>query len=339
MKDQKVTSRPLFNVEGDDSPDKQSLVGGNPTGILNLDECKYKWVNPLYRKMTGNFWIPERVDMSSDMVQKSRLTEDEDIAVKATISFLIYLDSVQVANLDNIAEFITNSGASNLLKIQTFQEIIHSQSYQYILQNLYDYEERQEIYNLWRDNQVLLKRNSYIASIYQAFLDDNSIENFKRVIIANFLLEGIYFYQGFNFFEQLASRNKLVQTNDVISYIKTDENTHLAVFINIINEREIVNVDEDREWIVQMVDEAVHQEIEWAHYIYGNKVMGITESSAEQYIKWLGNNRLKAIGLPAIYEGAENPYNHLAGSKEGNFFESTITDYDRSESVNGWNDF
>lgn len=334
-----LNERPLFNTEGDDSPSNQSLIHSNPTGILNLDECKYKWVNPLYRQMTGNFWIPERVDMSSDIVSKDHLTEDEDFAVQATLSFLIYLDSIQVANLDNIAEYITNSGVSNLLKIHTFQEVIHSQSYQYILQNLYPSSKRQEIYNMWRNNPILMERNKYIASIYQKFLDNKTEENFKRVIVANFLLEGIYFYQGFNFFEQLASRNKLTQTNDVIQYIKVDEGSHLAIFTNIIREGEIVDVTKDADWIQEMMSDAVSQDIEWAKYIYGNKIMGITEQSAEQYLKWLGNNRLNAIGVAPIYENTVNPYKHLEGGKEGNFFEATITSYSRSESIEGWEDF
>jgi len=334
-----ITNRPLFNTAGDDSPASQSLIGANPTGILNLDECRYAWVNPMYRKMMGNFWIPEKVDMTSDRVNRSHLTDDEDASVRATLSFLIYLDSVQVSNLDNIASYITNAGVSNLLKVQDFQEVVHTMSYQYILQNIYPHFERQEIYNLWRTNPILRKRNEFIASIYQRFIDDQTLDNFKRVIVANLLLEGIYFYQGFNFFEQLASRNKLVETNKVIQYIKTDENTHLALFINIINEGEIVDVKKDAEWIYEMVDEAVRQEVEWSHYTYGNRIMGITENSSETYIKWLGNNRLRAIKLNPLYENVSNPYQHLDGAKEANFFETTVTEYSRSESIDGWEDF
>lgn len=335
-----LTTRKLFNVSGNDSPSEQSLIGANPTGILNLDDCKYTWVGSLYKRMLGNFWVPEKISLVDDKVTKTHLTEDEEEAVKNTLSFLIFLDSVQVANLDNIAEYITNSGVSNLLKIQSFQEVIHSQSYQHILQSLWSYSERQEVYERWRENAMLRERNEYISKIYQDFLDDKTLDNFKRVIVANYCLEGIYFYNGFKFFEQLASRKKLIQTNQEITYIKTDEATHLSLFLHIINEKEIVDVDVDKDWIYEMVDKAVQHEISWGKYVYGNRIMGISEKSTEDYVKFIANNRLNAMGLDKVYGDIKNPYLHLDGGRETGFFEAGgVTDYDRSESVEGWDDF
>ncbi len=334
-----LTEKKLFNVQGDDSPSSQKLVGGNPTGILNLDENKYKWVGSLYKKMLGNFWIPEKVSMVDDKNNLYKLTDAEESAVKNTLSFLIFLDSLQVENLANIADYITNSGASNLLHIQEFQEVIHAQSYQYILQNLWNNTDRQAIYNLWRDNEHLCKRNEYIAGIYQEFVDNKTLENFKRVIVANYLLEGIYFYEGFNLFEQLASRNKIVNSSEIISYIKNDESTHLALFMHIIKEKEIVDVEKDREMIEDMVRVAVEQEIDWAHHVYGNSIMGISHNSSTQYVEYLGNQRLKAIGLDPIFNSNTNPYKHLEGEEEKNFFETTVTDYSMADSIGGWDDF
>lgn len=335
-----LKERAIFNVGGDDTPSAQSLIGANPTGILNLDDCKYKWVSPLYRKMLGNFWVPEKISLVDDKITKGQLTVFEEEAVKSTLSFLIFLDSVQVANLDNIASYITNSGVSNLLKIQDFQEVIHTQSYQHILQSLWTYAERQEVYDRWRSNPLLLERNKYISEIYQHFLDDKTLENFKRVIMANYCLEGVYFYNGFNFFEQLASRKKLIQTSQEIAYIKNDESTHLALFLYIINEREIVDISVDSEWMYKMMDDAVSHEIKWGKSVYGNNIMGISEKSTEDYVKYIANNRLNALGLKKVYGDVKNPYRHLDGERETGFFEAGgVVDYDRADSVEGWDDF
>lgn len=334
-----LNEKTLFNTQGDDSPSSQSLIGGNPTGILNLDENKYKWVGPLYKTMLGNFWIPEKVSMVDDRNNRYKLTEAEEEATKNTLSFLIFLDSLQVENLGNVADYITNAGVSNLLHIQEFQEVIHAQSYQYILQNLWSSDERRGIYNRWRDNPRLMKRNTYIAGIYQDFVENKTRENFKRVLVANYLLEGIYFYSGFNFFEQLASRNKLTNSNEIISYIKNDEGTHLALFLHMIKEGEVVDVSKDVGMIQDMIGEAVKQEIDWAQYNYGNNILGITHNSSKQYIEYLGNQRLKAIGMQGIFSNSENPYKHLEGATEKNFFETTVTDYSMADSIGGWDDF
>lgn len=330
----------LFNENGDDSLTQQKIVGGNSTGILNLNNVKYSWVKPLFRKMLGDFWIPEKVSLVDDKVSVKNLTKEEDLAVRNTLSFLIFLDSIQVANLPNIANYITDPAISNLIGVQDFQEIIHSQSYQYILESLYPNSEREDIYNLWRTNPLLLERNKFIADQYEQFTLSPTEDNFKRVLVANFLLEGIYFYNGFNLFEQLASRHKLVQTAKIIAYIKVDEANHLAVFTNIIND--LMDTQKESSWITEMVVKAVEQEIDWGQFVYGDNILGISKKSIEQHIKFLGNRRLRALRLPEVFGEVMNPYLHLElsdSSKRENFFETSVTSYSKAEAVDGWDEF
>lgn len=328
---------PLFNEHGDDTPENQHLINGDPTGISNLNENKYRWTNQLYRILTGNFWVPEKVSMTEDKVTISLLTPEEDEAVRDTLSFLIFLDSFQCLNLPNLHNYITAPNVANLLIIQQYQEVIHSQSYQYILDALYPLMERESIYNRWRTNPVLLERIRYVTAIAMEFKENPNLENFKKVVVANYLLESIYFYQGFMFFDQLASRNKLIQTSKVIDYIRNDEMTHIAIFSKIIGE---IFDETDKEMVKTMMADAVKHEIEWAHHVYGDKILGISKKSSDQYVKYLANDRLRILKIPPMYpEVTKNPYAHLEGRKKENFFEATVSSYDRSESVNGWDDF
>lgn len=333
-----LTKIKLFNVEGDDSLSAQKIVGGNPTGILNLNNVKYSWVKGFYRVMTGNFWVPERVSLVEDAVTVVKLTEAEDQAVQSTLSFLIFLDSLQVNNLPNIFDYITDSGVKTLGTIQAFQEAIHSQSYQYILEGLYENKTRDAIYNEWRNNPLLRKRNALIAEQMQDFADNPTEEGFKRVLIANLALEGIYFYCGFNLFDQLSSRKKLVQTQKIIDYIRTDEASHVALFTKIIHES--MNTKAEEEWIKEFVYKAAEQEIEWSNAVYGDRILGISPKSTRQFVQHLANKRLRGIGLSPIYEESTNPYQHLELEGRSNFFESSQnTSYSRSEAVDGWDDF
>ena len=100
--------------------------------------------------------------------------------------------------------------------------------------------------------------------------------------------------------------------------------------------------------ISEMFEKAVEQEINWTNHIIGNQILGITEETTEKYTKWLANERLKSIGLPSLYYGFEkNPYKHLErfadtegeGNVKANFFEGTVTSYNMSSSVEGWDEF
>lgn len=331
----------LFNEKGGDTFEDQALIGGNPTGIANLNNVRYSWVQPLYRKMVGQFWVPQKVSLVEDRVTFKELDVAEEKAVRLTLSFLIFLDSFQVANLPNVAEYITCPAIRNLLAVQQFQEVIHSETYQYIMEALYPSMQRDEIYNLWRDCKPLKDRIKFISDIAEKFRESPTEDNFMDVIIANFILEGMYFYQGFDYFHQLAHRKKLVQTDKEITYIQTDENTHLAIFINILKE---IGVEKYANRIYEMMAIAAKHEIDWCHYTYGDNILGISKVSSEARVKVLANKRLVNLGLKPLFEGVVDPYKHIEdasanGAARGNFFEaSAITSYDTADSVIGWDD-
>jgi len=339
----------LFNPDGNDSLKARQIIRGNVTNLFNLNNVKYTWANRLYRLMMENFWIPEKISLGDDKRSYTELTSQEKTAYDGILSFLVFLDSLQTANVPNVNEYVTAPEINLVLSIQTYQEAIHSQSYAYIIESIIPADVRNDIYDKWRDDKVLFERNRYIAQIYQNFIDDKTDKNFARVLIANFLLEGIYFYNGFNFFYNLASRGLMMGTADEIKYINRDELTHCVIFSNMIKEikkdfPEFFNEEE----VIEMFKNAVEQEIQWTNHIIGNGVLGINEKSTEQYTKYIANQRLKEIGINPIYEGFTiNPYKHLEkiadtdgkGSVKGNFFESNISSYNQSSAIDGWEDF
>jgi ribonucleoside-diphosphate reductase beta chain len=187
---------------------------------------------------------------------------------------------------------------------------------------------------------LLLKRNKFIAEQYQKFIDNKDFTNFKNAIAADFALESIYFYNGFQFFYQLAARNKVANVAKMIKYIENDEVTHVNMFANIIREIFDFDNEEDKNIVLNNIMRAVEQEIEWGKEIYGDRILGISQESTENYIKYLANQRTKLLGLGVIYKGfIKNPYEYLNAEKRENFFETKVTEYSRSEAVDGWDDF
>ena len=112
----------------------------------------------------------------------------------------------------------------------------------------------------------------------------------------NFLLESIYFYNGFAFFDTLADQTKMVATDRMINYIRRDELTHVTIFANIIREiqKEFPHIY-DEKMIYDMFDIAVKQEIKWSKHILGKNIMGMGNENVEVYTKWLANERLNML--------------------------------------------
>ena len=346
---EQMRRKQLFNPDGTDEISQRKLTGGNTTNLFNLNNVKYDWASKLYRAMMENFWIPEKVDLTNDIQDYKKLTDAERRGYDGVLSFLVFLDSVQTNNVPVISEYITAPEVNLVLAIQTYQEAIHSQSYAYTIETVIEQDKRNDIYEFWRDDAVLFDRIKFIADIYQDFHDDRSRENFVRALIADYLLEAIYFYNGFNFFYLLASRNLMPGSSDIIRYINRDERTHVVLFEYLIRgfreEQPELMTDE---LIYDMFKTAVKQEIEWTNHILGDEVLGVTQESTDSYTKYIANKRLKSLGLDPLYEGYdENPYKHLEkiadtegeGDVKANFFESTVTSYNQSSAIEGWDDF
>ena len=338
-----VNRKPLFNENGDIEISKKRMINGNTTNLNDFNNMKYSWVADWYRQGMNNFWIPEEINLAQDLKDYNKLTHEERTAYDKILSFLIFLDSIQTANLSNINNFITASEVNLCLTIQAFQEAVHSQSYSYMLDTICSPEKRNEILYQWKDDEILLGRNKFIGDLYNNFIESPTKKNLIKTIMANYILEGIYFYSGFMFFYNLERNGKMPGSAQEIRYINRDENTHLWLFRNIMRElqREEENLftEELKEELRYMMKTGVENEINWGHYVIGDNIQGINKNMIESYIKYLGNKRLKEIGLKPLYEGYdENPANWVdtlsdANSVKTDFFEAKSTAYAKASTL------
>ena len=261
------------------------------------------------------------------------------------MSFLIFLDSIQTANLPNVSEYITASEVNLCLNIQTFQEAVHSQSYSYMLDTICSPEERDAILFQWKNDPILLNRNKFIGDLYNAFMTDRSTFQFMKVLVANYILEGIYFYSGFMFFYNLGRNGKMPGSAQEIRYINRDENTHLWLFRSILlelkKEAPEMFTPDKVDVYRQMIAQGVEEEIKWGEYVLGDKIEGLTSEMIRDYIKYLGNLRTTSLGFEPLYDGYDkeppsmswvSQYSN-ANMIKTDFFEARSTAYAKSSAL------
>lgn len=197
-----LAKKPLFNPDGDTDVRLRRMIGGNTTNLNDFNNMRYSWVSGWYRQAMNNFWIPEEISLAQDVKDYPRLDAAERTAYDKILSFLVFLDSIQTANLPNLGEYITANEVNLCLNIQTFQECVHSQSYSYMLDTICSPTQRDNILYQWKTDEHLLRRNTFIGECYNAFQREKSPEALLRALMANYILEGVYFYSGFMFFLQ-----------------------------------------------------------------------------------------------------------------------------------------
>ncbi|MDQ0300724.1 ribonucleoside-diphosphate reductase beta chain [Salibacterium salarium] len=337
-----INKRKLYDTN---APNQSTgIINGQSSNILNWDDTARKWAYPMYKNMLRNFWIPDEVSLINDKNQYESLTEDEREAFNKIIGLLAFLDSVQTDFSSKVADYLTDSSLSALMSVLAFQEVVHNESYTYVLSSVTDSQTQEEIFEYWKTDEVLLERNKFIADGYTEFTDNPTKENFIRAIVYDVILEGLFFYSGFAFFYNLARNEKMLGTSKMINFINRDEQLHVRLFANILKEtleeNPELNTDEFAQFVHDCFIEAAELEIKWGNYIIGNKIEGINSNELESYIKFMANKRVKELGFEHVYEGyKKNPmrwisvYNDNSTGK-ADFFETTVTDYNLVDSDN-----
>ena len=336
----------VFNPTGTDDKAKREVFHGNSTGIINLNNVRYKWAIELWRQMRENFWVAEKFDLSLDRTDYNNLTSEEQRAFDGILAYLVFLDSVQVQNIPHLVRECTAPEISICFSEQLSQETLHAQSYSYMIESIIPEQKKEKIYSYWKDDKILLDRCKLIGSYYQKYIDHPTYENFLVALIADYILEGLYFYTGFIFFYNLASRSLMCGSADIFKLINRDELSHVRLYQKLLQEQLVTPFGEKVGYLhlKRIMTEAVAQEIQWSEYIIGDKILGITPSAIADYVYYLANLRLRAVNCEELFPKTNNPFKHLEkiadvtkdANVKANFFDSGVTQYQMATTVEGW---
>jgi ribonucleoside-diphosphate reductase beta chain len=343
---QEIIKRKLYDIK---APNKSTgIINGTSSNVLNWDDVRFQWAYPMYKNMLANFWTAFEINMANDIKQWQKdMNENEKETFSKIIGLLAFLDSIQTDYSSRVAEYLTDSSLSALMTILSQQEVIHNHSYSYVLSSLVPKHEQDKIFEYWKHDEVLLKRNNFIAKGYEEFTDKPSILSFLKSIVYDVILEGLFFYAGFAFFYDLARQGKMTASSQMINYINRDEQIHVNLFVNIfkevVRENPFIPKAELEKFVYDTFREAVELEIKWGHYIIGNKFDGIDSKDLEEYVKFTANKRLKQLGYEKLFPNVHNRlpwikfFEDIDNSKQ-DFFEGKSRQYTKTDDENDFDD-
>jgi ribonucleoside-diphosphate reductase beta chain len=327
----------VFNTEKVDTK-KQPMFFGQPLGIQRYDSYKYPIFDKLTTQQLGYFWRPEEVSLQKDRGDYQTLRPEQKHIYTSNLKYQIMLDSVQGRGPG--MAFIPYCSLPELeacMEVWGFMEMIHSRSYTYIIKNVYS--DPTEVFDTIIGDERILERAKSVTESYDDFIQSaqnygtsndwmfrlEGVSNAKETLndvkrklyraVANVnILEGIRFYVSFACSFAFGELKLMEGSAKIISLIARDENQHLAITQNILNKwrdgddpemKQIMK--EEEEWTYKMFDRAVNEEKRWADYLFKNgSMIGLNDKLLQQYVEWIANRRLKAIGLKPQYDISAN---------------------------------
>ena len=335
MQSKELKGMTVFNTQEVDTK-KQPMFFGAPLGVQRYDNYKYPQFENLTKQQLGYFWRPEEVSLQKDRGDYQTLRPEQKHIYTSNLKYQIMLDSVQ-GRAPGMAflPYCSLPELESCMEVWSFMEMIHSRSYTYIIKNVYS--DPSEVFDKILSDDRILSRAASVTESYDDFINEAQIwgqsslwkdmdpslntslpvleiKEIKRKLyraVANVnILEGIRFYVSFACSFAFGELKLMEGSAKIISLIARDENQHLALTQNIINnwrkgdDPDMVQIiKEEEEWTYKMFDKCVNEEKKWAEYLFKDgSMIGLNDKLLQQYVEWVANRRLRSIGLKPLYD-------------------------------------
>jgi ribonucleoside-diphosphate reductase beta chain len=258
----------------------------------------------VWERLTGNFWLPEKVPVSNDIPSWNTLTPAEKELTMRVFTGLTLLDTIQgtVGAVSLIPDAATPHEQAVLTNI-AFMESVHAKSYSSIFSTLCSTSDIDDAFRWSEENPNLQRKAAIVMDYYRG--DDP----LKRKV-ASTLLESFLFYSGFYLPMYWSSRAKLTNTADVIRLIIRDEAVH-GYYIGYKFQRALAleneaRVAELKDYTYELLFELYDNEVEYAQDLYDQ--VGLTED-VKKFLRYNANKALMNLGYEALFPKDETDVN------------------------------
>ena len=302
---------------------KQPMFFGDEPNTQRFDQQKYPVFEKLNQQQLGFFWRPEEVSLQKDRNDYTLLSDEQKHIFTSNLKYQTLLDSVQGRGpCLAFLPFCSLPELESMLVAWDFSETIHSRSYTYIMKNVYS--NPTEILDTIVKTPQIMKRAETVTEAYDKFIEyshkyhlmgEGERKELKKLLYLTLvnvnILEGIRFYVSFACSFAFGELKLMEGSAKIISLIARDENLHLAVSQNIINnyrkhenDKEMLQIIKETEQeVYDMYDTAVQQEKEWAQFLFKDgSMIGLNDKLLNQYVEYMANKRMVAIGLKPKYD-------------------------------------
>jgi ribonucleoside-diphosphate reductase beta chain len=326
------------------------LLTDNIAGVNRILPHKHKYAWDLFLKSCANNWMPTEISMQNDISQwkNNEITEDEKLLVKRCLGFFAGSESLVGNNLLLSAfRYITDAECRQYILRQAFEESLHNLTVVYVC-DILDLD-IDEVYAAYQNIPSIKAKDDFLMGI----TDDITSNDFnsttkagKQAILRNFLsywiiCEGTFFFSGFAMLLALGRQNKLQGISDQIKYTLRDESSHIAFGTYLINtlieQNPSIWTKSIQDEFVEHIKKAVELEIAYAHDVLPTGILGLNADMFVDYMHYIGNRRLEAIGLDYRFPSDKNPFPWLGEVVDvqamGNFFERRVREYQQSGSL------
>jgi len=285
---------------------------------------KYPKIWDMYKNHEASFWTAEEIDLAQDLKDWTRLSPDEQHFVKHVLAFFAASDGIVNENLAvNFMREVQLPEARCFYGFQIMIENIHSETYSLLIDTyIKDPVEKNHLFNAIETVPCVQQKAEWALR----WIENGS---FAERLVAFAAVEGIFFSGSFCSIFWLKKRGLMPGLSFSNELISRDEGLHcdFACLLYSMLENKLTV-----EHVTSIIQDAVKNEHEFVTDALLVSLIGMNSKLMCQYIEFVADRLLVALGCPKIYNVA-NPFDFMETiSLQGktNFFEKRVAEYQKA---------
>jgi ribonucleotide reductase beta subunit family protein with ferritin-like domain len=295
------------------------------TDRYTLFPIKYPDIYSMYKKQVDSFWRPEEVELSRDLNDWAKLSEDEKHFISMTLAFFAASDGIVMENLNNnFGNEVQIAEARSFYAFQAAMEAIHSEMYSILIDTyIKDMEHRNKLFKSLDNYPCIAKK----AKWAQKWMGKSNVDNsFAQRLVAFACVEGIFFSSSFASIYWIKKRGLMPGLTLSNEFISRDEALHTEFAILLYSKlKKKVN----KKIISDIIKDATEIEKEFITDALPCRMIGMNAKLMTQYIEFVADRLSLQLGYDKIYN-SQNPFDFMeliSVETKVNFFERTNSEY------------
>ena len=304
----------------------------------------YPWAYDAWLTHEQSHWLHTEVSMQEDVVDwKNKLSKEEKQFLTNIFRFFTQGD-VDVAGgyVKNYLPYFPQPEIRMMLMGFAAREALHVAAYSHLIETLGMPE---STYNEFFEYKEMVEKHDFVSDI--SSMNGDKASTAKHIAVFSAFTEGMQLFSSFIMLLNFPRYGKMKGMGQIVTWSIVDETMHtenmIKLFRTYINENPEIWTDELKESIYSIAEKMVELEDQFIDLAFSTgAIEGLTSEEVKEYIRYIADRRLIALGMKGIFKRKRNPLpwveTMINAPTHTNFFENRSTDYAKGAMKGKWDD-
>ena len=302
----------------------------------------YPWAYDAWLKHEQSHWLHTEVPMLEDVKDwKTKLTAEEKNFLTNIFRFFTQGD-IDVAGgyVKNYLPYFRQPEVRMMLLGFAAREALHVAAYSHLIETLGMPE---STYNEFLEYQEMKDKHDYLLGVSSQ--NGDAASTAAHIAVFSAFTEGMQLFSSFIMLLNFPRTGKMKGMGQIVTWSIVDETQHcesmIKLFRTYVNENPEIWNDELKSRIYTIAEKMVELEDRFIDLSFNlGGIEGLTANEVKEYIRYIADRRLIALGLKGIFKRKKNPLpwveEMINAPTHTNFFENRATDYAKGALTGNW---